>query len=87
MYRKEPRNGAHRDSSPVDALAMLIEYALLESSELRLPLVTFLLKMARNAIQTEGGTSDPPLTTSPEGLEETQLCPLWMNLPASADEA
>lgn len=79
-------NGAQKDSSPVDALAMLIEYALLESRELRLPLVTFLLKMARNAIQTEA-MSDPPLTTSPEGLEETQLCPLWMNLPASADEA
>ncbi|MGB7035425.1 MAG: hypothetical protein WBD71_07850 [Xanthobacteraceae bacterium] len=86
MYRKDSANGAHKDSSPVDALAMLIEYALLESRELRLPLVTFLLKMARNAIQTEA-TSDPPLTTSPEGLEETQLCPLWMNLPASADDA
>lgn len=86
MYGKDSMNGAQKDSSPVDALAMLIEYALLESRELRLPLVTFLLKMARNAIQTEP-MSDPPLTTSPEGLEETQLCPLWMNLPASADDA
>ncbi|MFZ0607710.1 MAG: hypothetical protein WAM75_08555 [Xanthobacteraceae bacterium] len=86
MDGKDSMNGAQKDSSPVDALAMLIEYALLESRELRLPLVTFLLKMARNAIQTEA-MSDPPLTTSPEGLEETQLCPLWMNLPASADDA
>ena len=86
MYRKDSMGGAPKDSSPVDALAMLIEYALLESRELRLPLVTFLLKMARNAIQTEA-MSDPPLTTSPEGLEETQLCPLWMNLPTSADDA
>jgi hypothetical protein len=69
-------NGGQEQSSSIDALAMLIEYALLESRELRLPLVTFLLKMARNAIQVEP-MSDQPLTISPEGLEETRGCPLW----------
>jgi hypothetical protein len=75
MYRKA-MNGGQEQSSSLDALAMLVEYALLESRELRLPLVTFLLKMARNAIQVEP-MSDPPLTISPEGLEETRACPLW----------
>lgn len=76
MYRKDPTSSVGNDSSSIDALAMLVEYALLESRELRLPLVTCLLKMARNAIQVEG-MSDPPLTTSPEGLEEIRACPLW----------
>ena len=84
MDRKDSVNGGVGGSSSVDALAMLIEYALLESRELRLPLVTFLLKMARSAIQAES-MGDPPLTIAPEGLEETRLCPLWMNLPSATD--
>lgn len=84
MYRKNTTNGVQKDDSPVDALAMLIEYALIESRELRLPLVTFLLKMARNAIQLEA-MSDPPLTTSPDGLEETRVCPLWTGASPPSD--
>ncbi|HTZ01365.1 MAG TPA: hypothetical protein VMC05_03450 [Xanthobacteraceae bacterium] len=85
MYRKDSINGPHKDSvASIDALAMLIEYALLESREIRLPLVTFLLKMARNAIQQET-MSDLPLTVSPDGLDEARICPLWTDLTPSAD--
>lgn len=83
MYRKVMKCGQEQSSS-IDALAMLVEYALLESRELRLPLVTFLLKMARNAIQVEA-MSDAPLTTSPEGLEEIRACPLWRDQLPHAD--
>lgn len=84
MHRKNSTHGGQEQSSPIDALAMLLEYALMESRELRLPLVAFLLKMARNAIQQEA-MSDPPLTTSPDGLEETRVCPLWTGSPVSSD--
>jgi len=84
MKRKGALNGVREDCSPLDALAMLVEYALMESRELRLPLVTFLLKMARSAIQSEA-LSDPPLTMSPDGLEEAKICPLWPGPSLSVD--
>ena len=84
MHRKVSTHDGQKQSSPIDALAMLIEYALIESREIKLPLVTFLLRMTRSAIQLET-MSDPPLTTSPDELEEARICPLWTEAPLSSD--
>lgn len=73
MSGTDPGN-SEQESSAVEALAMLIEYALIESRALRLPVVSFLLKMARNAIQGEAA-SNSPITIPPEVLEEAPTCP------------
>ena len=63
-----------KNSAAIEALAMLVEYAIVESRENHLPTVTFLLKMARHAIQAEtaGGAST---IIFPDRSDATIVCP------------
>ena len=74
MRTSDSSSSWQRDPAAIDVLAMLVEYALVENRENRLPTVTFLLKMARHAIQAETA-SDGSMTIFPDRSDETIICP------------
>ncbi len=63
-----------RNPAAIEALAMLVEYALVESRENHLPTVTFLLKMVRHAILAETA-GDASAIIFPDRSDETIICP------------
>ena len=74
MRTSNSNSSLQRDPAAIEALAMLVEYALVESRENHLPIVTFLLKMVRHAIRAETAAAGS-IPIVPDRSDETIICP------------
>ena len=67
MSRRHGRAGSDRDKTDVRTLEMMLDYAIIEGAELRLPLFVLLLRTARLELMTSigahGGLGDRRVET------------------------